>query len=269
MMRKFLLISLAVFCAAAMLTSMTKINPNNPPLGNTGAPGETTCQKSGCHSGGNFNGTAALSGLPDSVEAGVAYSLTLTLTSDCAKGGFELTCLDADDNKCGTLSTGTGTSVAMFAGNQYVRQSSPRSLTGGTVSWSFTWTCPDVVPGNMVTFYFAMLNANGNGHDSGDNVSTGDTSAVFKEQIITTSIHDGASTDITLSPNPVRNQLTVQYPGATPATLLIFDLSGNIVFHREVKNGLNIIDLTEIPAGVYTASVKAADYKSVKKLVIQ
>ena len=57
---------LSIFGMVAIwgLLTSTLRNPNNPPLGNTGAPSETTCQKSGCHSSvGNYIGTVSLSGI--------------------------------------------------------------------------------------------------------------------------------------------------------------------------------------------------------------
>ncbi|MEO6040037.1 MAG: choice-of-anchor V domain-containing protein, partial [Saprospiraceae bacterium] len=112
-----------------MLTSTLR-NPNNPPLGNTGAPSETTCQKSGCHASvGNFTGTVSLSGLPDTVAPDQTYMVTLTQTSNAVKAGFQLTCLDAANTKCGTLTAGAGSSLGTLSSRQYVRQSAAKTLS--------------------------------------------------------------------------------------------------------------------------------------------
>ena len=52
--------------------------PSNPPTGNTAAPGETACMLSGCHSGGTFNGTVNISGVPDTVFTNQTYNITIT-----------------------------------------------------------------------------------------------------------------------------------------------------------------------------------------------
>lgn len=85
-------------------------DPNNPPTARTGAPGETTCGASGCHSGGTYTGSVTISGVPDTIVANQSYTVNLTNTSNAIRAGFELTCLDNSNAKCGTLSTGSGTS---------------------------------------------------------------------------------------------------------------------------------------------------------------
>ena len=106
-------------------------DPNNPPVARTGAPGETTCGASGCHTGGAFTGTVAITGIPDTVTANQSYTVTLTNTSNAVRAGFQLTCLDGANAYSGTLTNGTGTSIGTSnsTGRKYIRQSSPKTIS--------------------------------------------------------------------------------------------------------------------------------------------
>ena len=134
-MRKSTFLSLLLLSVWYISTSSRK-DPNNPPLARTGAPGETTCGASGCHSGGTFTGTVTISGIPDTISANTSYSVTLTNTSNAVRAGFQLTCLDSLNAKCGSLTNGTGTSTGSQSstGRQYIRQSAPKALSNGAAS---------------------------------------------------------------------------------------------------------------------------------------
>ena len=152
----YLGISVLFIC---MVNVFSVSEPRNPDTEVTGAPGELTCQKSGCHSGGNFSGDVSISGIPDTVEANIKYTITLLHKSNAVVAGFELTSLDPLNKKCGTLIAGTGSNVAFgkIFGRQYIRQSSSKLLVNGEISWQFSWQAPAVVTGDSVAFYFASL----------------------------------------------------------------------------------------------------------------
>lgn len=267
MKRTSLLWAFALIGICVVGTSMSYKNPNNPPLGYTGAPGEQTCQKASCHGGGNFVGTPSLSGLPDSITPGESYSVTITLESNCTKAGFELTCLDADDVKAGTFSAGTGTSIANFGGKQYVRQSSPRTLTGGSTSWTFTWHAPETIGGDAVTFYFATLNANGNGNDSGDNAIKGDTTIPYRAPEIILGADDIQTPNITIGPNPASEHITIQHAPIGSA-MEVYDMNGRMVMQQAIEAVSVTFRVTELPAGNYAVVIRNGDVISSKQISI-
>jgi len=145
--------------------------PRNPPLGNSGAPGETSCMLSGCHSGGAFTGVISISGIPDTVLADQTYNLTLTNSSDAIRSGFQLTSLDVNNKFTGTLTGNTDVNVAKdnTTGRTYARQALAKNFNNGMVSWTFKWKAPASVTDNKLTFYFAGMLANGDGDKSKDN----------------------------------------------------------------------------------------------------
>jgi hypothetical protein len=260
--------ALGLFTICLVGTSMSYKNPNNPPLGYTGAPGEQTCQKASCHGGGNFVGTPSLSGLPDSIVAGESYLLTLSLESNCTKAGFELTCLDADDVKAGTFSAGTGTSVANFGGKQYVRQSAPKTLAAGTTSWNFTWNAPETVGGDAVTFYFSTLNANGNGNDSGDNAIKGDTTIPYKMPEIILDASTMEAPSISIGPNPAKDHITIQH-AAAGSTMDLYDLHGKHLMHKAIDAVAVTYRIGDLPAGNYAVVISNGAQTVTKQITIQ
>lgn len=99
-----------------------------------------------CHGGASSDVVGTLQG-PTSVNAGETATYTLTIeTSDTAhvSAGFSLQAFG------GTLVPGTGTR----ANGTSLTQTGPRSLIGGTTSWTFEWTAP---PQGTVAFSAAVL----------------------------------------------------------------------------------------------------------------
>jgi hypothetical protein len=227
-------------------------NPNNPPVGNTGAPGEQTCQRSGCHSGGAFTGNVAISGVPDTVYAGITYPVTLTLTSNATRGGFQMTCLNSTNAACGTFATATGVSIGTGGGKQYPRQSTPKTLSGGAASWTFNWTAPASLPNPAVSFYFASLAANGNGNDSGDNVFTASKTVVFGG----TSADEEPILADWLDHQFKNDQLHIRLNRVSRGTLKVFTFAGAEVMSEQITED-QLISTAHLSAGIYLVHVNA------------
>lgn len=237
--------------AFVVLFSFNKINPNNPPAGRTGAPGETTCQASGCHSDGNFTGTLELSGLPDTVVANQSYTLTMTNTSDAVKAGFQLTVLNGGNMKVGTLTAGSGCSLANSGGRQYVRQSSPHTLANGSTSWTFTWKAPAQVTDDSIHFYFASLCANGNGQKTGDNALNSSKSVVLPTFVSAVN-DDSQDFELHFYPNPTTDFITIEIPGS--GSVKILNENGKAVLQSEVVNSKKL-DISNLPSGIYFSNI--------------
>lgn len=248
---KFILF-LTVLFSVLVLFSFEKINPNNPPAGRTGAPGETTCQASGCHENGNYSGTVELMGLPDTLVADSSYSLTLTNISDAVRAGFQLTVLDENNIKAGTLTAGSGTSLANAGGRQYVRQSSPRTLANGSTSWTFTWKAPAEVANDSIHFYFATLCANGNGQKTGDNALKSSRSVVLPK-IVSGVAEKSRNFDLQFFPNPANDFVSIEIPGVGLAKIL--NENGQVVLESGVDFKKKL-DISQLPMGIYFLKIE-------------
>ena len=148
-------------------------NRSQPPLGRTGAPGESTCAN-GCH-GTSVNtgpGNIAL-GLPANYTPGQTYSLNLQLTDNTrSRFGFEMTALNSSNAAAGSFSVASGNATIRSANiSGGIRQYIHHSNASSNNSWSINWTAPSSQAG-PITFYVAGNAANGNNGTSGDNIYT-------------------------------------------------------------------------------------------------
>lgn len=233
-------------------------------MGNTGGPGETTCQKSGCHSGGNFTGSVALSGIPDTILPNTTYPLTLTLTSNCSKSGFQLTCLDASNTKMGNLTTGSGVNIGNSNNRQYARQSTPKSLSGGAASWTFSWKSPATPSGNTANFYFTALCCNGTGNDNGDNVVKSSKTVVYANTVATTE-PESAWYDFSFS--CVSNTLRLDLKNSDKGRIMIQNAGGKLVLSEKLQEN-NIFALENLSPGLYLAMIESNGKTAVHKIII-
>lgn len=266
MKNKTVLTAFALFVTWQFLTSSVR-NPSNPPAGNTGAPGESTCAQSSCHGGGNFTGTVSISGIPDTVIANQTYSITLTNMSNAAKAGFQLTCLDSLNIKCGSLINGSGTSTASSGGRQYIRHNAAKNLTGGAASWTFSWKAPASLSHDDIRFYFASLAANGNNSNTGDNVFTANKSVVFRTL---TGSHDQAAQDalVKLYPSATTDVLHIDLIRYTGAQLTVFNLEGRQVLEQGLA-ATNLLNVSQLDKGMYVAKIHAKGLLVTKKFVVE
>lgn len=268
MRHKSLLAVLFLLVVWQLLTAALR-DPNNPPTARTGAPGETTCAASGCHSGGAYTGTVTVSGIPDTIVPNQSYTVTLQHASNAARAGFELTCLDSANTKCGALTAGSGTSVGNVAGSgrQYVRQSTPKNLSGGSASWSFNWKAPATASGNKATFYFTSLAANGNGKESGDNVLVGTKIAVFQSNVVATQ-ESAKPAWVKMYPTLVHDALHLDLTDAQTGALQIFDRQGRLVLDTKLS-AHNTLEISYLPKGLYLAQITADGRQSTQKLLVE
>lgn len=259
-----ILFAVMALLAIWQTSTATLRDPNNPPTGRTGAPSETTCQASGCHSGGSYTGTVSISGVPDTIAPNTTYTVTLTNTSNAVRAGFELTCLDSANVKCGTLTAGTGCSTTTAGGRQYVRQASPKTLSNGSTSWTFTWKSPVTAAGNSATFYFVSLAANGNGKESGDKVLQANKKVVL-QQLVATNEPAVAFAGVYATP---QNMLHVNLLNAYKGQLTVFDLQGKMVEKTTLEHE-NQLDMNHLNKGMYLAQVQAEGRSMTKKFMVQ
>lgn len=261
-----LLASVLLFVAWQILTGSMR-NPNNPPTGKTGAPGETTCAQSGCHSGGSYTGTVMISGVPDTVVPNQSYTITVTNASNAEKAGFQLTCLDNANAKCGTLSSAAGVSIGTgSASKQYARQSAPKNLSGGTASWSFVWQAPATASGDHAKFYFTSLCANGNGGKTGDNVLTGIKEVALRT--VSGTDETSLAAAIHVFPVPANDVLNIQLPDQKNGALALFDMAGRQVLNAQLESS-NSLNISKLPAGRYLARIQVGKVVATKDIIVE
>jgi hypothetical protein len=174
-MRALNIRNLRLCLVAAMILTIPLIIwsfPRNPPLGKTGAPGESTC--AACHFGGLGGGKIAIaSSSGTTYSPGVTQHLTVTISDPNAiDWGYEMTAV-----KTSTPSTGEGMFTAVD-NNSDVRSSGTKSYAsqindkqGKTlkVKYLIDWTPPNTNVGK-ITLYVAGIG--GTGSRDADSVYT-------------------------------------------------------------------------------------------------
>jgi hypothetical protein len=161
---------------------------SGPDPRNTGAPGDQTCARSGCHTGTSLNGGGGNVQLTSST--GTTYTprqqqtFTITITDSKAKTyGFQMSArLDSNgtNGQAGNFTAGSQQIVICDSGSlkgssecpfsapvQFIEHSRP--FTTNTIN--ITWTPPSSNAGT-VTIYVAANATNGNNADSGDHIYT-------------------------------------------------------------------------------------------------
>jgi hypothetical protein len=131
-----------------------------PPVGRSGAPGDTTC--AACHGGAGGTGSVVVtstSGMT-SYTPGASKHFTVAVSGSGGNAGFEATARPASNlsgGVAGNLVGGTGTQVLCTVGTacgtgnpQYIRST---AATATPATWSFDWTAP--TGSENVTLYVA------------------------------------------------------------------------------------------------------------------
>ncbi len=159
-------------------------NTSGPPSGKSGAPGDATCQQSGCHSTYSLNSGSNRSDINISTtmiggEYAQDSTYQVTVSFDppsISRAGFEITALGnftAGSSSVGNFtSTSSNTQTIMGSGREYVAHTSSGSaVTGNSVNWTFDWKAPSSNQGD-VRFYLALNEANNDGFNSNDYIYT-------------------------------------------------------------------------------------------------
>ncbi len=258
-------IYLLFFIGVFYVLSSMKVDPKNPPAGQTGAPGETTCSSAvGCHAGGTYNGTVELTGLNDTIIANKQYDLKLTLNSACVRAGFQITALDKANKKIGEFAVGTNCNLTTKGTRQYLRQSNFVTLANKTASYSFKWTAPANITNDSAYFYFVMLQANGNGGTSGDVVAKGMKKAVMN---VLSATKDEQNKLVKVFPNPATDYINVSIPDNETADLILTDVAGKKIFETQVQNSY-VLDVRAMKHGIYFIKLNGKNINVSKKVFI-
>ncbi len=231
-----------------------------------------------CHSDGSPTFTAdmmtsdvpALGYKPDST-----YNITATVSlTGYSKFGFQVSPQSATGAPQGTLvNTSTQTQITTAFGCQYILQNSTGNTGTGTKTWTFKWTAPHTLIGN-VTLYGAFCAADGDGTDQGDNIFT--TTLVLHP--LGTGVNE-ISNDINVSvfPTIVNDQVHLSYNlnNSQAINISLIDATGKVcetLFDGRQNEGRQDLTLNMSSAhgnGVYFIRVNSQGFNTVKKIFIQ
>lgn len=175
----FLLILTIFFLSYGWQGKQVRASQSGPAPGLTGAPGESDCSSSGCHTGNDINsalGMLTISGLPAVYRPDQEINLTVRLSQPSRQRfGFEMTAVDDRGRKAGDLivtdavRTQKITTFIVSGPRDYLFHTELGTIPNGTNqgSWNVRWKAPSQSVGR-VTFHVAGNAANGNGAQTGD-----------------------------------------------------------------------------------------------------
>lgn len=211
----------------------TYLNSGGAPAARTGAPGESSCVS--CHSGTAQDGNnginqLVLDGGGTTYTPGTTYSMTLTLTDNANKNGFELVALDDTDEMAGSFTitdpTNTGLTTNSLLGREYVTHTAQGNSES---TWSFDWEAPSGQ--GDVTFYVATNKTNFSGTNAGDVIYL--SSHTFSNPQLSVEENE-ENKDIQVGYSPDQHALHVDFTveGDKEVAVNVIDLSGRSVYYN-------------------------------------
>ncbi len=219
----------------------------NPPNGNTGAPGEGLC--SNCHTlnGGTQNGSITVTGMPALIEPNTAYVLTVTNSNPngiAVLAGFQVTILNSSNTIAGSITMpSSGSTVQLSNGRQYWEHNPAQPYPGSNmVTWTATWTSPNMPPNTTITYYIAGNVANGNGNNSGDLIVTSTGGGML----------NGGGTELSVS---ITNSTNVLCNGQNTGSATATAAGGVTPYTYNWSNGGSGPTINNLAAGTYTVTV--------------
>ena len=277
--------SIALVAFRSDLTSMNNIhksplNGGGAAAGKTGAPGESNCTS--CHSGSTQNGSTeniltvldANNNPVTSYTLGAAYTVTLGLSSNPSKKGFQATALKTSDNTmAGSFTATSGNTFVNGSAKKYANHTS-QSNTSATALWTWTWTAPATNVGD-VKFYVASNKASGNNQDNGD--------MIYLSQHTISSPSNVGLEESNFKPffkaayNSETNSLKLNYKSLkiNKVNVNVVDLSGKSVFHKSlgvsaIGENTEFVSLpNDLPKGYYVVNVFLNNTAMSAKVLVQ
>lgn len=291
-MKHKILFIIFVTCIGLGLTSgTTQIQSNGAPLGSTGAPGELTCGKAGCHVGdnglNNINNNTGI--LNISVNGNIAqyvpnqiYTVTVSMSQNAIQRfGFSLTALGNDNLSIGNLIVTENTTtqkldgVLQYVGKEYMTYTaagtSPTAV--GQREWTFQWQAPAQYEG-PVKFYAAAVAADDDGTDNGDWVYTTVYDGLQNGLNV---IPSNSPNSFNVFPNPiVGKQFFIDKTNAIlgQVQITLYHLNGSIasVLYNGQLNKENLpfqLNKPDLPTGLYLLSIENDTQKTSQEIFIQ
>jgi hypothetical protein len=254
--------------------------PNNSggaAAGKTGAPGEQNC--TACHAGTAQNGASEntltfLSGTNPITQyvPGQQYTVTLAMSSNPTKKGFQATALTSANAMAGTFTGQAGNTSINGTTKKYANHTSTSNTSTTAPVWTWTWTAPAAGSGN-VTFYVASNKANNNNNDNGDVIYL---SQHVISEASSAGINEFESETFQVSYDSDANRLTTTFNfySQSQTSLRLVDLSGKEVLKSSLglseigKNNMTIDLNKTLNKGIYLVTLQIGNKVYSKKIMV-
>lgn len=264
----------------------TVLKSSGSHISSTGAPGEETCAKAGCHVDAmidldnDFAFTSlALGAGEKTYKPATLYSISLKAKkADVKRFGFQILALDSNNRSIGTFAVPSGsTKVQLQKGavngsdRNYVTHTTAgnKPAVVGEIEWKFNWTSSQKYQGK-VTFYYCVNATNFDDKNTGDQLYV----ASVPFSVTTSGVEENISNpvEINVYPTIAKEYLTVECPKGFPSksNYSIVSLSGATLLQNEIAASAAsfIVPLETIPNGYYTVVVKRGESRIAKQFIV-
>ena len=86
---------------------------------------------------------------------------------------------------------------------------------------------------------------------------------------MTTGVDGNKRVDFTVAPNPVREYVTVTFPGDSVSELSVINSQGEIVMREKLKESVTSLPVEGLSPGFYLVSVKSSGQIYNRKIVVE
>lgn len=227
---------LLTFSAISIFLIFLSFN-DGPYPENTGAPGEMTCFRSGCHIGSASGNNDVFISLNDSLffyQQGTTYSLSLGFLNNTVESGFQIVALDDNYNNIGTWNTNSLPIYKVISGFSFPnRKYLEHTLQGTTQNqWTVDWTAPTNYNSD-ITFYASFLSTNNDNDNIGDTLYT--KIFVIGHDPLMNSPQDRLKENYKIT---ARNkEILINYRSDEMLSLAIYNISGRLIYSERVGSG--------------------------------
>ena len=265
----FLLGATAIlFIAFDTVNSGDMLSTGAPPA-HTGAPGEQTCARSGCHTGTVVNSGAGVltmvyNGDLNEYVPGETYEIRVSLDEiGITRFGFELTAIsDISEEEAGSLVITDSTRMQVMQGpapqegRKYItyKYAGTIPVASGKGEWVFDWTAPssDIGP---VSFYVAAVSANDDATDDGDLTYT--TSLQVLPGIVSSLRSEHFIRAVSVYPNPATEVIHISTDAnfGQEVGVSMYTISGQLLGDFNFDGCCSELDVAGYESGTYIMKV--------------
>ncbi|MBI3233213.1 MAG: T9SS type A sorting domain-containing protein [Bacteroidetes bacterium] len=290
MIRKLLLLTFSMAMVALITAGKndgaTILKSSGSHISSTGAPGEESCAKSGCHVDAKIEQddnkvvTNLIVGNNEKTyKPATQYTVTLRATkAGIGRFGFQVVALDSNNRSIGTFAVPAGSKLVQLQKGQvnsfertYVTHttSGNKPIVTGQIEWRFNWTSSQKYQGK-VSFYYCVNATNMNSANTGDNLFLASES--FNATITNVVENESVSNDFRVYPSVASDYLTIENESGfiNNTQCSVVSVGGIILQKNYIQNVNNVatIPLASLPNGFYSLVITTGEASIVKQFVV-
>ncbi len=188
--------------------------------------------------------TGTINTTTQTIGGGISY----TLSPDSIVGFYKYTSVSGDNGFAEIQLLGAGGDTDTIG---YVRFVTPSSTVGTYTRFSKAIVYRSANP-VVKSIWILSSSKDATTHFVGSTAFFDDINLVFASA---TGIANPSNLELTVGPNPATDHLIINNTLINRGTFVLFDVTGRIVSERKFEGISNVIDLSELPLGLYLYSI--------------